>query len=171
MYGVDENLLRHGISSEELRELGAQFWKERFFVDAYMKYDVPVVGACEFVQACYQAGASIVYLTGRDLPNMALGTFASLRDHGFPIGVVGTSLVTKPTFAMPDLDFKRAVVPEFSRVGRLVASFDNEPGNVNLFLEANPEAESVFVDTQHAPNPPDLDSRAIVIDGFSMHHE
>lgn len=166
VYGIDENLKRLGIEEEELRELGVAFWKERFFVDAYMKYDEPLHGARDFVRACYEAGGSIVYLTGRDLPNMALGTFASLRDHGFPIGVVGTSLVTKPTFEMPDTEFKREVVRELGRVGRVVASFDNEPANVNLFLEAEPSAVGVFVDTQHAPEPPDLDDRAVVIDDF-----
>lgn len=168
VYGIDENLQRLGVHEPELRELGMAFWKERFFVDAYMKYDEPLAGARDFVRACYERGATIVYLTGRDLPNMALGTFASLRDHGFPIGVVGTSLVTKPTFDMPDTEFKRGVVAELGRVGRIVASFDNEPANVNLFLEAEPSAAAIFVDTQHAPNPPDLDPRAVVVDDFDL---
>lgn len=165
-YGLAENFTRLGITDTTLQAAGLDFWKERFFYDAYMKYDVEVPGAAAFVRACYEAGAAIVYLTGRDLPNMALGTFASLRDLGFPIGVVAATLVTKPNFDMPDTDFKRALAPTFSRVGHVVASFDNEPANVNLFLEHHPHAHGVFVDTQHAPEPPVLDDRATVIDSF-----
>lgn len=168
VYGFIENLRRLGISDPELHEEGLEFWKERFFADPHMKHDIEVPGARDYVQACYQGGATIVYLTGRDLPNMALGTLASLRDNGFPIGVIGTELVTKPRFEMPDADFKRGVAPDFHRFGELVAVFDNEPANCNLFLETHPECVSVFLDTQYAPNPPALDSRVSVIDTFEM---
>ncbi len=167
-YGVVENLVRLGIHDPALHAEGTEFWKQRFFFDAYMKYDVEVPGAAAFVRACYEAGAAIVYLTGRDLPNMALGTFASLRDLGFPIGVVAATLITKPTFEMPDTDFKRAVAPTFARVGHVIASFDNEPANINLFLEHHAHAKAVFVDTQHAPDPPTLDERAQVVDSFAL---
>ena len=166
VYGFIENLKLLGVEEPELHERGLLFWKERFFRDPHVRHDVPVPGAREFADACYDAGATLVYLTGRDLPNMALGSFASLRDLGFPIGRVGTELVTKPTFDMPDVDFKRGVAPALSRLGEVVAVFDNEAANNNLFLEAHPDAVSVFLDTQHAPNPPPLDPRVRVIDSF-----
>lgn len=166
VYGLDENLLQLGLADAAERQEAFTFWKDRFFIDAYMKHDVAVPGARDFVSACYAAGATIVYLTGRDLPNMALGTFASLRDQGFPIGVVGTSLVTKPAFDIPDTVFKHDVAPSLSRHGRVIGVFDNEPANCNLLLEHHPEAACVFLDTHHAPNPPALDLRASVIDSF-----
>lgn len=166
VYGVDENLQRAGIADAALRSFGAQFWKERFFIDAYMRHDTPTKGAVDFVRACYAEGATIVYLTGRDLPNMALGTFASLRDGGFPIGVVGTSLVTKPAFEIADAAFKNDVAPALSRHGRVIAAFDNEPANNNLFVSHHAAARSVFLDTHHAPNPPALDDRVLVIEDF-----
>lgn len=168
VYGFVENLVRLGIEDPLLHEEGLAFWKARFFADPHMRHDVEIPGARSFVEACYAAGATIVYLTGRDLPNMALGTLASLRDLGFPIGVIGTELVTKPTFDMPDSEFKRGVAPSFSRFGDVVAVFDNEPGNCNIFLEAHPACASVFLDTQHAPSPPPLDPRAHVIHSFEM---
>jgi hypothetical protein len=99
---------------------------------------------------------------------MALGSFASLRDLGFPIGVIGTELVVKPTFEMPDADFKREVAPELRRLGTVIAAFDNEPANVNLFLEAHPDSHGIFLDTQYAPDPPALDPRALVIASFAL---
>lgn len=166
VYGVDENLQLAGIADQELRTFGQQFWKERFFVDHYMRFDTPTKGAVDFVRACYAAGASLVYLTGRDLPNMALGTFASLRDAGFPIGVVGTTLVTKPAFDIPDAAFKNDVAPTLARHGRVIAAFDNEPANNNLFALHHTAAHSIFLDTHHAPNPPALDERVLVIENF-----
>ncbi len=165
-YGIVHNAQALGVDDATLHDAIFTFWKDRFFRDAYLRHDVEVPGALSFVRACYAAGASIVYLTGRDLPAMALGTFASLRDLGFPIGVVNTSLVLKPDFETPDVEFKRGVAPAFGKIGRVVASFDNEPANANLFLEHHPHAKSIFVDTQHAPDPPPLDPRVVVIDSF-----
>lgn len=166
VYGFEENLRRLGVLDEALHAHGLEFWKQRFFNDPHIRHDVEVPGARDYVRACHDAGATIVYLTGRDLPNMALGSFASLRDLGFPIGVVGTELVVKPAFEMPDHDFKRDVAPSLSRIGRVIASFDNEPGNCNLFLEHHPSCASVLLDTQHAPDPPPLDPRVKIIDTF-----
>jgi hypothetical protein len=165
-YGFIENLKRLGVHDPALHEDGLAFWKDRFFTDLHQRHDVEVRGARSYVRACHDAGALVVYLTGRDLPNMALGSFASLRDLGFPIGVVGSELVVKPTFEMPDAAFKRSVAPELARLGTVIAVFDNEPANVNLFLEAHPACIGVFLDTQYAPNPEPLDARALVIEHF-----
>lgn len=167
-YGFIANLRRLGVVEPGLHEEGLAFWKARFFQDPHVKHDVEILGARAYVKACYEAGAVVVYLTGRDLPNMALGSFASLRDLGFPIGVIGTELVVKPTFEMPDAEFKRAVAPGLERLGTVVAAFDNEPANVNLFLEAHPASHGIFLDTQYAPDPPALDPRAQVISSFDL---
>ncbi|MEO7327271.1 MAG: HAD family hydrolase [Minicystis sp.] len=167
-YGIVENLMRLGVTDPALHEEGFEFWKQRFFGDPHQRHDVEICGARAYAHACYQAGAVLVYLTGRDLPNMALGSFASLRDQGFPIGIIGTELVVKPSFDMPDADFKRGVAPELRRLGTVVAAFDNEPANVNIFLEAYPDCDGVFLDTQYAPDPPPLDPRARVIHTFDL---
>jgi hypothetical protein len=167
VYGFVENLRRLGVTDQKLHQEGLSFWKDRFFQDPHVRHDVEVAGARDYVAACYEAGATVVYLTGRDLPNMALGSFASLRDLGFPIGLIATELVVKPTFEMPDAEFKRQVAPAVRRLGEVLAVFDNEPANVNLFLEAHPKCEGVFLDTQYAPDPPDLDARSKVIHHFS----
>jgi hypothetical protein len=168
VYGVVENLARAGVTDPARVAFGCDFWKERFFIDHYIRYDVPTKGAVAFVRACYDAGATLVYLTGRDLPNMAVGTFASLRDQGFPIGVVGTSLVTKPAFEIPDAEFKNDVAPALVRHGRIIAAFDNEPANNNLFVEHHAQALSVFLDTHHAPNPPALHEKVLVVEDFEL---
>jgi hypothetical protein len=165
-YRLGDSLARLGVEHPELVARAEAFWRDRFFTDHYLKHDVAIAGSVDFARACYDAGAILVYFTGRDLPFMGLGSFQSLRDLGFPIGVVGTELVCKPDAKIPDEEFKRAEGPKLRRVGRVVAAFDNEPGNCNAFLEMNPEAESVFIDTQHLPGAPPLAKKVHVLADF-----
>ncbi len=167
-YLLTESLQRLGVEHPEMVSRAEAFWRARFFSDAYLKHDVAVPGSVELAKACYDAGAIIVYFTGRDLPFMSLGSFQSLRDLGFPIGVVGTELVCKPDAKIPDEAFKREEGPKIARVGRVVAAFDNEPGNCNAFLEMNPDADVVFVDTQHLPGAPPLAERVHIVPDLLM---
>ena len=167
-YLLGDTLRKLGLEHPEVVERAEAFWKTRFFSDDYLKHDIAIEGSVELAKACYEAGAILVYFTGRDLPLMGLGSFQSLRDLGFPIGVVGTELVCKPDAKIPDELFKRAEGPKLARVGRVVAAFDNEPGNCNAFVEMNPDAEVVFVDTQHLPGAPPLDPRVHIVADFRM---
>jgi beta-phosphoglucomutase-like phosphatase (HAD superfamily) len=165
-YLLSDSLERMGAHRTELVAEMHAFWRERFFADAHLVHDVPVPGAVEFTRACYDAGALLVYLTGRDLPLMGTGTFQSLRDLGFPIGVPATELVLKPDASMPDEAFKRLAAPDMARVGRVVATFDNEPANCNVLLAHYPDAYVVYVDTQHMPGAPPLDPGVCIVGDF-----
>jgi hypothetical protein len=165
-YLLTETLERLGVTDVERVAEAQAFWRDRFFADDHLRYDVPLAGSVDFARACYDAGAILVYLTGRDLPLMGIGSFRSLRDHGFPIGVPGTELVLKPDAAMADEAFKRLEAPKLARIGAIVASFDNEPANCNTILEQNPGCESVLVDTQHLPGAPPLDKGVHVVADF-----
>ncbi len=168
LYLVANSLEHLGIQAKDLVDQASDFWKARFFIDDYLKHDVEVNGAADFARGCYDAGANIIYFTGRDIPNMSLGSFKSLKDLGFPIGVPGTSLVCKPTFEMPDEQYKREVGPDLRRMGEVVAVFDNEPANCNNLLAMFDGVDSVFVDTQHLPGAPSLDPRVHVVADFAL---
>lgn len=165
-YRLTDSLERLEVHESHLAEEMLAFWKDRFFADAHLVHDVALPGAVEFAHACHAAGAVVVYLTGRDLPMMGIGTFRSLRDLGFPIGVTGTELVLKPDAAMPDEDFKREAAPCLVRLGHVVAAFDNEPGNCNVFRAHYPDAHVVFIDSQRMPDGPSLDAGVPVIRDF-----
>jgi hypothetical protein len=167
-YLLSESLERLGAHRNELYDEMHVFWRDRFFADAHLRYDVAFPGAVEFARACHQAGAILVYLTGRDLPLMGTGTFRSLRDLGFPIGVPATELVLKPDASIPDETFKRLSAPELARVGHVVAAFDNEPVNCNVMRAHYPDAHVVFVDTQHTPGAPVLEGGVHCIRDFRL---
>lgn len=167
-YLVSDSLQRLGVEHPEVIERAEAYWRSRFFTDDYLHHDTAIEGSVELARACYAAGATLVYFTGRDLPLMSLGSFQSLRDLGFPIGVVGTELVCKPDAKIPDEVFKREEGPKLSRIGNVVAAFDNEPGNCNAFLEMCPEADVVFVDTQHLPGAPPLAPKVHIVGDLAM---
>lgn len=166
-YLLSDSLHRLGVHDPARISEAAEYWRARFFTDDDLRHDVALAGAVAFVRACHAAGATVVYLTGRDLPMMGVGTFASLRSLGFPLGVAGVEIILKPDAQMADEAFKRMVAPTLARVGQVVASFDNEPANCNLFLEAYPQADIVFVDTQHVPGAPPLREAIHVVGDFA----
>lgn len=144
------------------------YWRDRFFADDYLRYDVPLEGAPEFARACHEAGAIIVYMTGRDIPGMLLGTLSSLRDRGFPIAVAGVECVLKPDATMPDEAFKRTALPSLLKLGEVLAFFDNEPANCNVAMQIFPDSTSVLVDTQRVPGAPDPDAGIETIRDFRL---
>lgn len=167
-YLLGDTLRALDVSDDGLIERATEGWKSRFFQDPWMVHDVIVPGGPAFVRALHEAGCHVVYLTGRDLPNMSIGTWQSLRALGYPIGLVRTSLVCKPHFDIPDEAYKRDIAPTLGELGDVIASFDNEPGNCNAFLEAFPAMKSVLLDTQHAPAAPPLHPGVHTIGDFVM---
>jgi hypothetical protein len=165
-YLVADFLKQAGLHGDDLVDQVKKYWFSRFFTDRYQEYDVPLEGSVAFVKALYEAGVTMVYLTGRDVPGMLSGCTESLRANGFPVGLIRTMMILKPDFETEDLVFKKEAASFISQTGTVVAAFDNEPGNCNLFLNSWPDALSVFLDTTCGPNPPALLDGVLSIERF-----
>jgi hypothetical protein len=151
-WNVHEDLRRFGFAEAEVLAHLKSFWFERFFRDEYLTHDEPVEGAAAFVHACHARGALIYYLTGRHVGGMEVGTVRSLRVHGFPFWRGRCVLHLKPSFEMNDSTFKQEAIADLrSYHGEVVATFENEPGNANMFLRAFPDALHVLLETIHSP--------------------
>jgi hypothetical protein len=153
-----------GFSDEAVLKDFRGFWFRRFFSSEYLRHDEPLPGAPAFVRDVH-AHAHVVYLTGRDEPNMGAGTRESLAAHGFPVAE-RTRVILKPRFDEPDLAFKRRAIEDLVAMGDVLAAFENEPANANLFAERFPEAEVVFLDTVHSPGAPPLHTRILRVRDF-----
>lgn len=125
-----------------------RFWWERFFDPALLACDAPLPGSARFVRELHARGAHVVYLTGRHA-SMAPATREALTRCGFPLGERAT-LVHKGDPEEADEAFKARALDALDAWGRVVAAFDNEPVNVNLFADRWPEAVSVWVHTDHS---------------------
>ncbi|MEK7706313.1 MAG: hypothetical protein AAB426_15235 [Myxococcota bacterium] len=155
-YMLTDTLAAAGVNEPAVVNNAAVFWSQRFFTDEYLKYDQPTPGAVGYVRTLYSNGARIVYLTGRDAPRQLLGTAKQLRDNGFPIGIQGTELIMKPTAQTQDAIFKQQVTAYLRHFGKVVATFDNEPANANVYRRAFADAAVVVYASSHTPNPPPL---------------
>lgn len=156
-YSLAATLRKLGVTDRRQLALIEAEWAKRFFSDDYQKFDIPLPGAKAYVNRVHQAGATVIYLTGRDLGRMFVGTAESLRLYGFPVGIVGTMMVVKEQFEEADEAFKKNVAAYLRRLGEVTAIFENEPANSNILQKAFPEAASFFVLTQHRPDAPALD--------------
>jgi len=155
-YSLDVTLARLGVKARLEIEFIKQEWAKRFFSDEYQKYDMPLPGAKAYVERVHKAGATVIYLTGRDVGRMLVGTTEVLRLYGFPVGVAGTMTIVKKEFEQDDEIFKKEVSEYIDRLGEVAAVFENEPANSNILHARFQDAASFFVETQHRPGAPAL---------------
>ncbi len=151
-YGLRDSLGVVGIEEGPLFDQIFAFWRARFFTNDYLHHDLPTPGAVEFVTTLHGHGIVPTYLTGRDAPNMLLGTLSTLQRDGFPVGTVDTRTILKDAFETPDHEYKASVVAHLRATGEVIGAFDNEPGLCNMFAEAFPDAVVVWLDQPHAPD-------------------
>ena len=129
------------------------FWRNRFFTNDYLFHDHPYPGSPDFAWKVYNAGAHIVYLTGRDDPGMGRGTQANLIRDQFPHSKPKITSLLKPKREMNDLLHKRKATEKIQTLGTVIASFENEPLNLVSLSKIFPEAMHVFVDTVCSSDP------------------
>ncbi len=168
-WNVHLDVQRFGVTDQRLLEGLKRFWFEHFFTDEYLAHDLPVKGAAGFVHACHARGALIYYLTGRHVGGMEMGSVRSLREHGFPFWRGRCVLHLKPSFEMNDRAFKDDALNDIrSYRGDVVATFENEPGNANLFLRAFPDALHVLLTTIHSPEAEKPSRELVLTDDFEL---
>ncbi|MBJ95027.1 MAG: hypothetical protein CMP23_11225 [Rickettsiales bacterium] len=150
-WGVAEPFLERGFNPPGFKSALSKFWGKRFFTSPYVVLDHPTPGAVEFACACHERGAMIYYLTGRHVSDMGAGTVQALTDAGFPLWRGRCPLHLKPSFEMADKPFKDEAIRDIrSNQGLVVATFENEPGNANLFYDAFPGALHFLLETIHS---------------------
>lgn len=137
----------------------SRFWNS--LTDYKLANEMPIAGAVRYLQTLHAAGAKIVYLTARRHAIAGRGTLLGLRNSGFPVPDPRDPrspvllMRDQPGRAGPepqsDVEFKRILAAGINRRGqRVLAVFENEPGNLNGMLEVLPGALGVFVDTRHS---------------------
>ncbi|WP_413290254.1 HAD family hydrolase [Bdellovibrio sp. HCB337] len=152
-WGFQNALQRAGLDGHhpELQEAVRDFWYTRFFSNEYLQYDLPYDGAVEYVNACANLGAEVVYLTGRDVHRMGSGSALTMKRWGFPLDDRQTRLVLKPHKSMDDAEFKTdwfAALPEKQYAD--VWFFENEPVNIHHLRAQLPHVNVVFFESTHA---------------------
>ena len=96
---------------------------------------------------------------------MGEATRASLLALGFPLAHRAT-LHLKPTASINDTVFKADAVGQIRALGEVIATFENEPANANLFARSFPSAIHILLATAHSPNAPALSPRVRIWKDF-----
>lgn len=144
LYSLDATLNAAGIDrySEHAAHFlhsAETFWYKHFFTDELIAHDVPYAGALACVKYFHGRGAEVVYLSGRDIPNMSKGTIEALEKHGFPHSGHRVAMILKPAYGQDDLLFKKQALETISAEGEVVFTIDNEPANVQMFADRFPQ--------------------------------
>ncbi len=105
-YSLDSTLGKLGVKEPGEVSFIKQEWAKRFFSDEYQKFDMPLLGAKSYVSRVHAAGATVIYLTGRDVGRMLVGTTECLRLYGFPVGIVGAMMIVKRESEQPALSHR-----------------------------------------------------------------
>lgn len=154
-YYYADTFAEAGVDNPVLLSELQKFWKVRFFRNDYIPEDPAIPGAVDFVKEVAARGGIVVYLTGRwsASPNgsMEPGTLAGLAKAGLPLpDGKDTVLMLKPDDVQSDADFKRDALEAVAARGEVVAGFENEPKNINVFKARFPSAQFVFIDSRTA---------------------
>jgi hypothetical protein len=166
-YDVKEALGTVGIHHEETVKGLVDGFFARFFDGDYTRHDAPNAGAAAYLNHLHANGVKVVYLSARP-EVMMQRTIDTLVAHQFPLDLTNPAVVLKGKHEMHlgDVEFKGVKAHEIAANGPVMASFDNEPANLNVMLPAMPEATFFLLDTDHSPNPPALAMSAVVIKDF-----
>lgn len=151
-WGIVGALQRVGLDGHhrEFQDAIHEYWHQNFFSNHYLQFDDIYEGALEFVQAIDNAGAEIVYLTGRDVARMQEGSFKVLQDWGFPLHE-NAKLILKPHLSMDDAEFKTDYFLSAQKKNyKKIYFFENEPVNLHHLLQHGPAVEIIFFESTHA---------------------
>jgi hypothetical protein len=152
-WGVKNAVIRAGLDKHhpEFHQALKEFWVKTFFSNEYLEYDIPYEGAVEYLRQIWELGAEIVYLTGRDVHRMGLGSRDVLLKWDFPLDDLRAQLVLKPQKGMDDAQFKSDWFSQLrkSYYGK-IWFFENEPVNVNLVRLEHEHVDIVFFESTHS---------------------
>jgi hypothetical protein len=141
-------MLACGLSEAEVTAAepeARRYWRERFFTSEYCVDDIANPGAKDFVARVVNAGAQVLYCTGRHTP-MREGTLACFAREGFPLpDDKRVHLLMKPNFELHDDNWKVIARQHITQHGELLAAFDNEPTHINSYHEHFPTALCVHL--------------------------
>ena len=136
--------------AQSLAELIAGAYNDLYLSDAFCCDDPALPGAAQFVSALRNCDVHIAYLTGRNAPQMRVGTIEGLQRAGLPTPSRKVSLFMKPDRECDDTEFKTTALSHIQKHGTVIAAFDNEPANINVIASQIKRATAVWVDEPHS---------------------
>ena len=164
-YGPSETLRNIGVEDEYVKKMFKP-WLDYFLSNRFLTYDRPIQGAYYFVRNIISLGIRVIYLTGRDLPNMGEGTRTWLRKFNFLDNSGLTELNMKTDLSITNAESKRVACDEIKASGQAVLVVDNEPKELEFMLSVFPESVGILMDTPNSGIPGRLPWDTLTIKHF-----
>jgi hypothetical protein len=155
-WGIHEPLSRLGIDAQHPAfPYIRKFWQKSFFSDDFLPHDQPYPGAVEYVNSLHEKGVSILYLTGRDAPNMRKGSLEMLRRWKFPLLDEAHLVMKDSKGSVSDEGFKTMMIKDLRLASANSWFFENEPVILHQVEKDHPQMRLVFLDTVHSGRAPE----------------
>ncbi len=155
----------HTDLTDTMQMLVLDFWRERFFSNAWVKHDRPYPGVKKVLDWFVEHDYSLVYLTGRDAPQMKEGTIYSFEANLLPT-TTNTYFFFKPDFLSADLEYKKIALEAIGEIGDVVLAVENEPANANLMKHMFPQSIVALINTVTSPYPAKPLDSLLLFDGY-----
>ncbi len=165
-YHPRETLENIGLNEELIEKMLAP-WLKYFLSSKFLHYDHPMKGAYYFVRNILSLGVKVVYLTGRDVPNMGEGTRAWLEKFNFLDNSGLTELNMKKDLSISNAESKRLACEEINASGQAVLVVENEPKELEFMLGVFPKSIGVLIDSPNSGLPARLPSDIFRIKQFN----
>ncbi len=164
-YHPRETLEKIGLE-EKFIKIMLSPWLKYFLSSKFLHYDHPMKGGYYFVRNILSLGIKIVYLTGRDVPNMGEGTRTWLEKFNFLDNSGLTELNMKKDLSISNAESKRIACDEMNSSGQAVLVVENEPKELEFMLNVFPKSIGVLMDTPNSGLPARLPSDVFKIKQF-----
>ena len=164
-YHPEETLENLGISEELISKIMSS-WLGYFLSNRFLQYDRPMKGGYYFVRNILSLGVKVVYLTGRDVPNMGEGTRQWLEKFNFLDRSGRTELIMKRDLSITNAESKHVACKEMNSSGEAVLVIDNEPKELEFMLNVFPESIGVLMDSPNSGIPAQLPPETFIIRQF-----
>ena len=166
-YFPRSNFERADIGDVKIIDELTSFWEKHYFTNHYLKYDRQMPGAYKFISNILELGINIVYLTGRDEPNMGDGTKAWLEQQGFlKDSDPRCRLLMKTNLEIENYESKERNGKAIGDMGQPVLIIDNEPIELQTMWERFPGAIPVLMDMPNSGKPAKLPDDIFMIKDF-----
>jgi hypothetical protein len=164
-YDPKTTLRNIGLDEEYIEKMFRP-WLSYFLSNRFLTYDRPIQGAYYFVRNIISLGIKVIYLTGRDVPNMGEGTRTWLRKFNFLDNSGLTELKMKTDLSISNAESKKIACDEIKASGQAVLVVDNEPKELEFMLGVFPESVGVLMDTPNSGMPGKLPWDTLTIKHF-----
>lgn len=161
-----------GPVSDHLKEKINKRMLEIYLSSLYMSLDVSYFGQSDYIRSLRRAGAQIFFVSSRYSDTQLEATYQSLlQNHFFEVNEVDLMKrrVILRKRGQDSLEFKKqafgyieSIVQKSNNRAQVIATFENEPENMNAMIDLWPQATAVFLKGAYIKAIP-LNSKAKII--------